>query len=467
MKHLVFVGFIILTGACLCEQAFAQHEATLYFMNSIPQAGYLNPATQPKYSFSIGLPGSSVFAQYNNNGFTYNDFAVKQGDSVIGDLNKLQRAMKKKNYVGTSAQADLFRVNLKVNARLFVSWNITAKSYNRVMVPKELSAVFIDGTSVLENNPVSGSPQVESVSYIESAWGASYTVNRKLTVGARFKLLKGMVNATTIRSNMDLSMDDNYHITAIADAELRTSGVHQLDEDDNFEMKDDWEVYKSNTGFAFDLGATYKLMDDKLTLGLSLIDIGSITWKNDTYSYTLDPATANITFKGVDLEKVLNGQEDYLESIGDSIEANFKFVKTPIQKYRLPLPGKMYLSASYAWRETVSFNALLFAEKFRGRFSPGFSVSMQKDFGRIISTSLSYTLTNASFNNIGAGISLNLAPIQLYVVSDNILRAPISLLTDGNVNSYVNNAKFVNVRAGLNFVFGRIKKQERLPSPSL
>jgi hypothetical protein len=126
----------------------------------------------------------------------------------------------------------------------------------------------------------------------------------------------------------------------------------------------------------------------------------------------------------------------------------------------------MYLSASYALRKTVSVNALLFAEKFRGRFAPGFSASLLKEFGRRLSTSVSYTITNNSYNNLGAGMSLNFAPFQFYVVGDNLLRAPVSLAANGDVNSYLNSSKYVNVRAGLNIVFGWDKTQEKLPHPN-
>jgi hypothetical protein len=79
--------------------------------------------------------------------------------------------------------------------------------------------------------------------------------------------------------------------------------------------------------------------------------------------------------------------------------------------------------------------------------------------------SLSYTITNSSFNNLGAGLSLNLAPIQIYFAGDNILGAPLSLAANGNINSFINNAQYFNFRTGINFIFGRDKAQEKHPHP--
>lgn len=264
---------------------------------------------------------------------------------------------------------------------------------------------------------------------------------------------------------MNLTVDSDYNVNAVADVQLKTSGLYQLDEDDNFDMGDDWDVYKKNTGFAFDLGATYKLMDDRLIVGASMLDIGGITWKNDTYNYRLDPATAHVSFKGINLQQVLNGEDDYFNEVSDSIDANFEFEKGHIGSYRTPLPKKFYLSGTYMLKKTLSVGLLLYAEQFRGRFTPSMSASVHKEFGRRLSTSLSYTITNASYNNLGAGISLNFAPIQFYVVGDNLLGAPIALAANGEINSYLNNAQFVNLRAGLNFVFGWDKTNEKTPHP--
>jgi len=447
----------------LINKGVAQTESTMYFMNSLPQVTYYNPALKPAYKLSIGVPGSSVFVQYGNNGFTYNDFISKPNNILTADLDKLQGSLKKKNYVNANTQVDLFRVSLKAGARLYFTFNVSAKSYNRLMLPKDFTGVFIEGTTPYANGSVSLSPKFESTSYGEIGLGAAYTVNNKLTVGAKIKLLKGVASATTQRANLNLEFGDT-QITATGDLDARTSGIHNFDDSD-YEVSDNWRDYTKNNGVAFDLGATYKVMD-RLTIGASLIDIGGITWKNDLYGYQLDPAKAKYTFEGINLNEILNGDDsDYFNSLSDSLEEKFKVTEGRIGKYRTPLPAKMYLSGSYEIRRYFTVGALLFAEKFRGRFVPGFTASLNKEFGKWVGASLSYTMTNNSFNNIGAGVSLNLAPIQIYIVGDNLLRIPIALMKDSNLNSFVNNTQYFNLRAGINFVFGRDKVQEKQPSP--
>lgn len=463
IKYLKISSALSIIFLTLIHKGVAQTESTMYFMSSLPQVTYYNPALKPAYKVSVGLPGSSVFVQYGNNGFTYNDFISKQNNILTADLDKLQGSLKKKNYVNANTQADLFRVGLKAGARLYFTFNVSAKSYNRLMLPKEFTGVFIEGTSSYANGSVNMSPRVESTSYGEIGLGTAYTVNNKLTVGAKVKLLKGVVSATTQRANLNLEFGDTY-ITATGDLDTRTSGIHNLD-DSEYEPGDHWRDYTKNNGVAFDLGATYKVMD-RLTVGASLIDIGGITWKNDLYGYQLDPSKARYTFEGVDLQKIINGEDnDYFNSLADSLEKNFKITEGRIDKYRTPLPAKMYLSGAYEIRRYFTVGALVFAEKFRGRFVPGFTASLNKEFGKWVGASLSYTMTNNSFNNLGAGVSLNLAPLQIYVVGDNLLRAPIALMKDNNLNSFVNTTQYFNLRAGVNFVFGRDKVQEKQPTP--
>jgi hypothetical protein len=324
------------------------------------------------------------------------------------------------------------------------------------MVPKDLLNLFINGNSDFVGRTATLSPKAESVTYLETALGGSYKVDDKLTLGGRIKLLKGITNVTTQNATMNLSMDNNYVITANAGLDVRTSGINNFTQS-NFNFGSHIKDYFTNNGFAIDLGATYKVQD-RLTLGASLIDIGSIKWKNNTYGYSLDPTKANYTFSGFDLSKIVNGDKNYMNSIGDTIQNRFKPKEGNISSYSSPIPGKMYLSGMYQVRKNFTAGAVFFAEKFRGRYAAGMTLGVNKHFGRIFSAAGSYTVASNSFNNLGMGMSLNLSPIQIYFVGDNLLRMPLS---GSDITSFVNSTKFFNVRLGLNYVFGWSDKKKK------
>jgi hypothetical protein len=444
---------LLLMGSILGPASFAQTESTLYFMNSLPQVVDVNPAIMPRYKVSVGLPLISSFgAIYSNNGFSYNDFTTKVNGVMTADLSKWTSHLADKNYVTMSMQTDLLRVGIRIHPRTYFMFSSTLKGYNRAMIPKGLASLAVDGTAPLVGSFSNTAPQEEGILYNETALGLSFQVNDKLTIGGRLKYIKGLANITTESSSLVVQVADAYQITATGAADIRTSGVYNLGQS-GYKPGDHLGDYMRNSGWGVDVGATYKLMD-RLTLGASLVDIGSIKWTNNTYQYTLDPAKAKYTFQGVDLNQVINNNTNYINAQGDSIQAKFKMTETPMGAYSTLLPAKMYLSGNFQIKDNLSVGALFFSESFRGRYSSGMTASLNKNFGKVVSTSVSYTVSNRSYNNVGLGVSFNVSPFQLYIVGDNLLRAPASLLVSQNLNSYVNSSQLLTVRAGLNLVFG-------------
>lgn len=437
--------------------AMAQPETTMYTMSGVVQHANYNPAFVPNYKVVFSIGTASMHTHYSNSSFSYNDLVVKSGDSLVVDLPSFQKKLNDKNYITEASDVEVFRLGIKAGKRLYLNWYVTNKAYSRQMLPKDLITLFSDGNASLVNGTSSFAPQFEGLAYLESAWGASYIVNDQLTFGGRIKLLRGVFDVTTENTEITMSLDENYATTVNAQVNVKTSGIQSMDEVD---FANDYKNYLKNKGLALDLGATLKLTDE-LTVGASLLDIGYINWQHDTYAYTLDKADASYTFQGIDLQKVLDGDEDYLDAEMDSIESKFELQEGAIGSYRTPLPGKMYLTASYAWKANTTFGALLFFEKYQGRFYPGFSTSVHKEFGRNAGASISYTAINRTFGNFGLGFNLNLTPFQFYVVGDNLLRIPTSHMINGSFNKFASNTQYLNVRAGLNFIFGRVLPEDK------
>lgn len=433
--------------------AYSQTESTLYFMNSLPQVVEANPAIMPRYKLSIGLPGiSGVAGVYTNNGFSYNDLTSKVNGVTSADLTKWTSGLAEKNYVAASAQVDLFRFGYRLKPNLYLMFSSTVKGYNSAMIQKGLALLLVDGTSSFVNSYTNTSPEEEAIAWMQTAIGAAFQVNPRLTIGGRLKYINGLGNVTTESSSLVIEVGDTYQITATGSAKVRSSGISNLNKT-GYDVGAHLGDYFSNSGFGMDLGVTYKFVD-KLTVGASITDFGFITWKNDTKLYTLDPAKAKYTFAGFDINKLLDNDKGYLEAQKDSIQAKFEMQESSSGSYTTSLPTKFYLSGKYDLTNTFSFGALFFGEQFGSRFSTGMTAAVNKNFGKVVSTSLTYTVSNRSYNNIGLGVSFNIQPVQLYFVGDNLLMAPVSLAADQNLNSYLNSTQLLTLRAGLNIVFG-------------
>jgi hypothetical protein len=445
MKRILSV-LIIMAGWSF--NASAQHENTIYFMQSIPQSGYFNPALRPNYKVSIGLPGiSSTSISVANTGFSYKDVVNKKDDDGNDwiNLNNFYNGLKKKNFTKISASSDLFSLGVRVNGRMHATFNITEKVNTRLLLPKGLFW-FINGNAPeVAGTTIQMGPKLDAMHYREYAIGTSYIIDNKLTIGVRGKMLFGKSNVHTEESIWTLTTgSEMYDLTVNGSANIQTSGIDKyVDDDADFDAKD-YLMNKKNKGFAIDLGATYKVKD-KLTLGVSIVDLGSIMWKDNTKNYVLPRGQASYSFDGFDVKN----EEDF-EAIGDSIDAKFKFQENT-KSYKTGLPTKFYLSGNYSLFRNCYLGMVVFGEIYQKNISPSFSASVGKDFGRTLSLSLSYTAANRSFSQAGGGFAIKLWPMQIYFISDNIITTGIAPKSAQNLNA----------RLGINFLFGRVKAQEK------
>lgn len=428
----------------------AQTEGTLYFMNSLAQVVEANPAIMPRYKTTIGLPAiSSMGGVYTNNGFQLSQFISTTDAGSNLNLSEWTQGLAEKNYINVSAFADVFRVGLRITPKWYVMASSTVKQYTSTMIPKGLATILVDGTASAIGTYSNTSPQAESLTYVQTNFGAAYAVNDQLTLGGRIKYINGLANVTTENSSMVVEVDDNYQISLTGDALIHTAGISSS-------PSGGYEItgkLGENTGWGLDLGATYKFME-KLTVSASINDLGFITWRSNPKAFRLDPAKAQFVFSGFDINQMMGDNADYLHQQLDSLKSKFEMTETSIDSYTTGLPAKYYLSGNYELIPNLSVGALFFGETFRDRFTAGMTAALNKNFGKWVSTSLTYTVSNNAYNNIGLGASFNLAPVQLYFIGDNLLMAPVALVSGQTLTDYANNSQLLTIRAGLNIVFG-------------
>lgn len=439
---------LMIAFSAVAGNALAQIAGTQYMMNSLPQYVINNPAFVPKYKYSFGLPGSMIDFNYYNNGFNYNDLTSVDNGKRVANLTKLTSALPSKTYITMVTQVDLFRFGAKVGKTSYLSFNSSVRGYGRTMIPKDAMSLLVNGNASYIGKTASISPAADTQLFWENAVSFGFSLSPKLSVGARAKLLRGFMNVSTTSANATISVADNYNLTLAADMNAKTSGIHNNN-------GSRFSNYSGNTGVGFDLGATFKPIS-KLTLAASLVDLGVIKWKYDAYQYTLDKTKATYTFQGIDVAKLAEGNSDYGKSLTDSLKTKFKPDEKAGSSYSTALPGKAFISADYEVFRNFNVGGVLYAERFNGRTFTGMTLGANRHFGKVLSTTVSYTVSNRSFNNLGAGLSLNLMPLQIYVVGDNLLRLPLSVMAHQGMNNFLNSTQVFTFRAGVNFVWGRV-----------
>ena len=420
-------------------------------MEVVPQRMYANPAFFPSYSkINIGLPIiSSDYFNVSNSGFKYSDLIKhrSQDDSLVVDYNNMLSKLKKNNYLTLATQIDLLSFGFAVKKNYF-SFNMTEKVDLRFSYPKSFMEFIDKGNGGLLGQQVNFNLGINATHYREYGFGYSRKINDKLTIGGKFKYLYGMENVSTEKSDVSLTTNPNdFAITAKANIKINTSGL-DTGSFNNFNVSN-YAFKKKNNGMGIDLGAVYKY-NDKFTFSASVIDLGFIKWQQSVTTYQSANPNANFNFQGLDVNQLIktDSTNNLSKTVTDSLKKTFK-IDTVHKTYTTRLTSKIYLSAKYNLTEKINVGILFYGEIFDQTLHPGVALSYNQRVGRWLGFSLSYSMYNRSYNNIGLGLSHNLGPVQIYIVSDNVLGA-----------IFPQNTKNINLRTGINLTFGRIKNDK-------
>ena len=76
------------------------------------------------------------------------------------------------------------------------------------------------------------------------------------------------------------------------------------------------------------------------------------------------------------------------------------------------------------WSTSLTNNFVslsLYSSFVRKRWRRGLGIAYNYHLGNFLSATASYSIYNRSYSNVGLGVSLNLGPVELYCLTDNIL----------------------------------------------
>lgn len=457
MKNNYFkvIVVLIMAQAFLTPDLKAQNERTMYYMSQIPESTFGNPAFTPGFKFYVNFPGlASNYVAYHNSGFNYNDvFSKRPDDSLVFDQNKLLKSIGSNNDVGFSVDKELFGLGFKAG-KSFISFSLSAKGIANFHYTKDLMTLLINGNApfIGKTVDISGA-KVFGMAYGEAALGFAREINSKLNVGIRLKYLYGAAAINSQDSKVSLSTDPvTYALTAISDIHVdyayatNSNNINGNNNNDAFSAKG----ITKNPGFAFDLGAEYKV-NDKLTVNASILDIGSITWKDKVSNFVSSVPNNSFTFNGLAVNNLFNkngGNDSTFTHLLDTLKNKFNVDETH-KSFKTSLVKRVNIGATWHLDPKNLAGINIRNEFFAGSYNPSVTLSINHQFGRILSGTISYSYIDRTFTNLGAGFAVNLGPLQLYAVVDNAF-ATMQLKT----------TQTVNAQLGLNFVFGNMLKKK-------
>lgn len=440
MKKILFTLNLILSVSLL----HAQQALTLYNMDVIGQSTQVNPSLMPENGMYIGIPAlSSTTFLFTNSGFTWRDLHwVRQDDSVNLDIENAISKLPDKNFISLSVRTNILEAGFKIKNNYF-SMNVSEKMNFNLTFPKELFELLFHGNGAFIGQEVDLKRMSFDVThYREYAFGWARALNKKVTVGARLKYLYGMENYSSAKSNLSFyTAPDDYRIDLTSDYIINTSSSSNAKNGNSgsylFGLK--------NTGFAGDLSATY-FYSERWKFNASIIDLGYINWKSNVKN--LVTASGSYSFDGIDVNKFIGDSSSSSKNVTDSLSNSFKPVENT-DPYKTNLPSHVYLNSSYLIDAKMTVTGLLHAEIFRETVQPTFTVALNRRVTDHFSASLSYSMINHHFTNLGAGLALNTGAFQFYVLSDNWI---------GTINPLSNNT--AHFQFGFNLIYGRVKTKK-------
>ncbi len=437
--------------------ASAQHTNSGYFTDGYLYRHQLNPAignSQGYVSFPVlanmnfGIRGNLNLENfiYNRDGRTTTFMNPKvSAQEFLGNIEE-------ENDFNFETKLQIFSVGFKA----FGGYNtigVNVRARMNTMLPYSLFQFAKEG---LSNKTYDISKfGIHARSYAEFVLGHSRDIGEKWRVGANLKFLVGAANIDAEFNKALVTLgQDRWTILTNAEVQANVKGLtYETEKSEN-----SGQDYVSGAeidgagiggyGFAVDLGATYKLLDN-LTLSASLLDLGYISWNTNVVASTNgDKKFSTDNYKFSFEEEAENNFEDELENMTDGLSGLYELENKGDQGSRSTgLGATLNIGAEYKMPFYDRLSAgVLYTQRIQGDYSwCDFRFS-----ANVAPTKWFSAGANVAFGTYGTafGWILNFHPtgLNLFVAMDQTLGkiasgAPVPLSSNASVN------------VGLNFPF--------------
>ncbi|MEE1323249.1 MAG: DUF5723 family protein, partial [Bacteroidales bacterium] len=204
-----------------------------------------------------------------------------------------------------------------------------------------------------------------------------------------------------------------------------------------------------NVGLSFDLGASYRLLEN-LELSASVVDVFNfISWNTHATQIINNKPFEEIVFEGITsgIDSIETNFETQINSLVDSISSALDIRTQNIPSYTTHLPAKIYFGATYNFGKVNYLHALFNTKIGAGRIYDTHISLFYSLHTRFLSLSFGNMFRSTNLFNPSALISLKLGTGQIYVGGN------LHTNKDFNVADY----NGLDVFMGVNFTLGKSK----------
>ncbi len=461
----------------------SQQINSIYFLENTPIRNLLNPAFQPVSDFYISLPviGYSQF-DIRNNSVALNDLFYKQNGHTISFLenqtgiNHFLSKLQPISVLQADLQTNLLSFGGKTND---IGWNFSLieKLNIKTILPADMFKFMLVLTpDILHNAYDFSSLGIDASVYSEAAFGISKKLNDKLAIGGKIKLLLGSENISNVNQKLNLNAGlENWNLSVLGS--INTSVSNNASNINLVPSK--WnDLFKfTGMGFAFDVGAIYKL-SPSLTLSSALLDVGFINWNKNPQNLNYK---SDFNFNGITQltstmsTSQLNQAFNRLNSINQVLDSVVNAFKNSIQvdstanSYQTSPTAKLNLGIEYAlWQNWLHIGCLSHTEFYPSTMTEEITMSAITSPTDWLNASLSYSFFNGNFASLGSSVAITTGIFQWFIGADYIpfQKADFTLSKFNPSLSKITvplpyQTKAFNFSAGMQLVFYKLDKKQR------
>lgn len=285
MRKLLLLGICISLFVPAAMQA--QYLRSSYFMDGSSTRMQLNPALQPRRGY-FNLPVIGSFAaEVSTNSLGVQDVIdTFDSDGEFYNNDDFYSRLKDMNEVSINLNTDIISFG-RYAGKGFWSFNIGARVDVDATIPKTMFDYLraIDGDNFSWADGHSFDIQNEKLnlnSYIEVGFGYSRAITKRLSIGAKAKVLLGAGNFNLEINRLQMKgtingMDSNLRLQTDAYMEASAKGL-EFDIEDGYINDLEYNSFGiAGYGGAIDLGVSYQLLKN-LSLSAAILDLGFISW---------------------------------------------------------------------------------------------------------------------------------------------------------------------------------------------
>ena len=374
IKHVASIALALTLSAGLSAQTTLNSS---YFMEKMTKRNQLNPALKTPNNY-VSMPSLGNFYLGINSNLGLGTFLYPRDNKLVTFLHESVPADEFLNKLTPNNTIEL-DMGLDLISFGFWAWggqntfNLALKSNTGAYLPREIFEFLKTGQEATGVTRYDMSNITATTSnYLELALGHARDITDKLSAGAKIKVLIGAAHAEARIDRMDISMSQDEWMIKQA-GHLQATSLLELTTDPETGEVTDYKVGNNfglaGFGLGFDLGATYKLIDN-LTLSAALTDIGFMRWNNLTRAET-DPDKGFIYtgFDNIGAEDDENGDNPFdqkADQLGEDLKALTKFYKTDTQSVSNSLRTTLRVGAEYAVLDNAISFGLLSTTRFVG-----------------------------------------------------------------------------------------------------